>query len=160
MPTCAMPAAGGAGWPDSAVISSVCWGERDRPLRVTAQMRKEGASERDRRGDVGQQAGGLTDRRLEGLGGSSREDALGGSQRRLGCVHVACDQRHERLRKAQPWAGSAQLNGERRKPPPDRRVLTRQEQPVEVLFDQPRRPDGIPSSQRMPYCVVGQPMRL
>ncbi len=116
--------------------------------------------ERDRRGDVRQHAGRPAGRRSEGLIGSARGRVLGGIQPRRGRVHVALDQRHPRLRQAQPWPGPDQLGGQPGKPPLHRRALALQKDPVEVLLDQSRSPDRVPGAQGVAYGIIGETMRL
>ena len=58
-------------------------------------MRQGGTPERDRRGNVHQQAGGLAGRRLKRLLGSIRDRALGGIQQRPGLFYVTARERED-----------------------------------------------------------------
>ena len=104
---------------------------RTRPsLGIAVEHGEIAAPERDRRGNVRQQARRPADGRLERLVGGIGERALGGIQRHPGRFHIAADEHHPRLRQQQPWAGPGQLGGQRRDPPLNRRAFTSQEDRV------------------------------
>jgi len=132
--------------------------EPGRTLGVATQVSEEGVIERDRRRDVCQHAGRPAGRRLERLVGRVRGRAPGGMVRRPGRVHVAAHQGNPRLRQAQPWAGPDQAGGQPGKPPLHRRALALQEDPVEVLLDEPRSPDRVRCAQGVAHGIIGETM--
>ena len=144
----------------SQVLARACDANAARAVGVAAEMGQGGTPERDRRGDVHQQAGGLAGRRLERLLGSIHERALGGIQRRPGLLYVAAREREDCPHQAQPRPSAGQPGRERRKPPLYRRPLTWPEDLVEMPLDQSGGPRGVPCGQRVPDRVIGQPMLL
>jgi hypothetical protein len=135
--------------------------QRDRAIGVAAELGEIPTLERDRRGDVGHQARGPADRRLIRLiGSSSRQRPLGGIQQAIDRLHTTAEAGQDRLRQQQPWPAADQLGRQGRQPPLQGRCLAVQEEPIHVPLDQPRRPDGIPRSQRVPHRVIGQPVPL
>ena len=134
--------------------------ERGRAFGVAVELGQGGAFERDRRGDVHQQARGPADRRLEWLIGGIAERALRGVQRRPGRFQSppasamnACA-RHSRGRDRTSSAGSAASHRSTVAPSPRQKSL------VDVPLDQPRGPGRIPGGQRVADGVVGEPMLL
>jgi hypothetical protein len=112
-------------------------------------------------GDAGSEAAlGLCEPAPQPLSHGQGPPGIGGIQRGLGRFQVATNERDPHLRQAQPWAAPEQLSGQRRESPLNRRAVAQQVEGIEVPLGQPRRPDGIPSGQRVAHRVVGQPMRF
>ena len=117
--------------------------------------------ERDQRGDIRQHAGGPAGRWLERLidrTRSARQRALGRVQRRHYLLCAAAGGCQQRVRQQQPRPGLDQLSGQRGKPPLYGRALAAQEKRVDMPFDQPRGPGGVPGGYRVAHGVAGQAM--
>jgi hypothetical protein len=137
--------------------------EDDRAVGVAAQLGQVRAVERDRRGDVGQQARGPAHRGLIELivhAAGACQPALGGVQQALDRLQAATEQGQQRLRQQQPRPGADQLLRQYRQPALQSRPLAAHQQAVGVPLDQPRRPIGVPGGRRVVHRVVGQPVRL
>ena len=137
--------------------------ECDRAFGVAMEHGEEGASERDRRGHVGQVARGPADRRLERLIGHARsacQRALGGIQRDFGRLHAVAEESQARLGQQQPRPGAGQPGGQCRKPPLQGRAFAAQEKRVGVPLDQSHSPGGVPGGQGVAHRVVGEAMIL
>ena len=100
----------------------------------------------------------LTPRPADGSYGSSAvgERTLGGIQQVLDFLQAgeAC------LRDQQPRPSVDRPWWQGRKPSLQRGALAAQEELVGVPLDQPRRPEGIPSGQRVAHGIVNRPMFL
>ena len=137
--------------------------ERDSALGVAAERGEVRTLGRDRRGHVHQPAipAGRRHGRLTRHVGSARLRALGGIQQLPGRLHPAAGQGQARPGQQQPRPRTGYVGRDGREPPLRRRPLAPPEEDlVEMPFDQPGSPEGIPRCQRMPDGVVGQPVLL
>jgi hypothetical protein len=135
--------------------------EGDLPLGVAVQLGQVRPLQRNGGADVGQQAPGPADRRLERLlARGSRQRALGRLQPVGDLVRPTGDQRRERPCQQQQRPGVDQLGGERRQPSLERGPLAAQRDRVGVPLHQPGGPGRVPGGQGVPDGVVGESVRL
>lgn len=111
--------------------------------------------ERDRGRDVGQHTQRPTDRRLVRLVTAGSQSALGGSQQRLDCLHLAAYYGGDRLGKAQPRPGADRLRRKRGQPTAECGAFAASQQRLHILFHQPGRPADVASGQSVPHGLVG-----
>ena len=98
---------------------------------------------------------------LEWLIGPVGRRALNRVQERFHELDVAAGGGHEGLRQQQPGAGPDHISGEDGQPPAYGRGLAAEVKDyVEVLLDEPGRPEHLAGGDRVPDGVIGQPMLL
>ena len=115
------------------------------------------AVQRSQGRDVDQVAGRRAGCWFEWFIGPVRGRALNRVQERLDDLEVAAGGGHEGLRQQQPGTGPDHLSGEGRQPPVDGRGFAAGAvDQVEVLLDDPGRPEHRPGRDRMPDRIIGQ----
>ena len=135
-------------------------GERGRGLGVAMELGEIAAVQRGQGRDINKVAGRRAADWLEGFIGPAGGRALNRVQERFHDLDVAAGGGHEGLRQQQPGAGPDHLSGEHRQPPVDGRGLAADVvDHVEVLLDDPGRPEHLPGRGRVPNGVFGQPAR-
>ena len=110
--------------------------------------------------DIDQVAGCHAGRRLERLIGPVGGRAVNSVQERFHHLEVAAGGGHQGLRQQQPGAGPDHLSGEDRQPPVDGSCLAAIVDHIEVLLDDPGRPEHLPGGGRVADGVIGQPVVL
>ena len=134
-------------------------GERGRGLGVAVELGEIAAVQRGQGRDIDQEAGRDTGRRLEWLIGPAGGRALSRVQQRFHDLGVAAVAGHVSLRQQQPGAAPDYVSGEHRQPAVDGgRLAADAVDQVEVLLDDPGRPEHLPGRGRVADGVVGQPV--
>ena len=132
-------------------------GERGRGPGVAVQLGEIAAAHRGQGRDIDQVAGRRAAGWLEWLIGPAGGRALDRVQEGFHDLEAAADGGHEGLRQQQPGAGPDQVGGEDRQPPVDGRGLAAHVvDQVEVLLDDPGRPEHLAGGDRVADGVVGQ----
>ncbi len=136
-------------------------GERGRGLAVAVELGEIAAVQRGQGRDIDQEAGrraaGWLERFIGPAGGRARHRV----QERFHDLGLAAVGGHVGLRQQQPGTGPDHVGGEDRHPPVDGGRLTSDAMDqVEVLLDDPGRPQHLPGGGRVPDGVVGQPVLL
>ena len=135
-------------------------GERGGGLGVAAELGEIAAVQRGQGRDIDQVAGCHAGRRLERLIGPVGGRAVNSVQERFHHLEVAAGGGHQGLRQQQPGAGPDHLSGEDRQPPVDGSGLAAIVDHIEVLLDDPGRPEHLPGGGRVADGVIGQPVVL
>ena len=134
-------------------------GERGRGLGVAMELGEIAAVQRGQGRDIDQVARRHAAGGLEWFIGPARRCALNRVKERFHDLEAAAGGGHEGLRQQQPGAGPDHLSGQDRQPPVDGRGLAAGAvDQVEVLLDDPGRPEHLPGGDRVADGVVGQPV--
>ena len=129
--------------------------ERGRSLGIAAQVGEGGTFERDRRGNVHQQARALADGRLQRLISSTVRTC---PPRRRAVARLRPGRRWQPPRTSAPGTavdGMRPARSAAPTPPGSGGPFATQDEAVDVLLDQPHGRGAIPGGQRMPHSVVG-----
>ena len=136
-------------------------GERGRGLGVAVELGEIAAIERGQGRDIDQEAGRRAASWLERLIGPAGGRAVNRVEERFHDLGVAAVGGHVGLRQQQPRAGPDHVGGEDRQPAVDGGCLAADAvDQVEVLLDDPGRPEHLPGRGRVADGVVGQPALL
>ena len=136
-------------------------GERGRGLGVAVELGEIAAVQRGQGRDIDQEAGRRAAGWLERLIGPAGGRAVNRVQERFHDLGVAAVGGHVGLRQQQPGAGPDHVGGEDRQPAVDGgRLASDAVDQVEVLLDDPGRPEHLPGRGRVADGVVGQPVLL
>ena len=136
-------------------------GERGRGLGVAVVLGGKAANERGQGRDIDQVAGRRAAGWLEWFIGPVVGCARNRVQERFHDLEVAAGGGHDRLRQQQPGTGPDHLGGDYRHPPVDgRSPAANVEDQVEVLLDDPGRPQHLPGRDRVADGVTGHPVLL
>ena len=153
---------GGAQQPFSGLdLGQGLRGERGRGPGIAMELGEIAAVQRGQGRDIDQEAGRRAADWLEGLIGPARGRTLNRVKERFHHLEVAAGGGHDCLRQQQPGAGPDHLSGEDREPPVDGRGLAADVvDHVEVLLDDPGRPEHLAGGGRVADGLIGHRMFL